>query len=61
MLPIAGRGGAETTVDQILLRGLDTPGPWFVSGVPLPHMSRVTVSSSQNHDEGCLTGRRARQ
>ena len=53
MLPIAGRGGIETTVDQTLMRGLNTAGPWFVSGLPLSHMARVAVSGSQNHNEGC--------
>lgn len=53
MLPIAGRGGIETTVDQTLMRGLVTAGLWFVSGLPLSHMARVTVSGSQNHNEGC--------
>jgi hypothetical protein len=53
VLPIAGRGGIETTVDQTLIRGLDTAGPWFVSGLPLSHMARVTVSGSQNQNEGC--------
>ena len=53
MLSIAGRGGIETTVDQTLMRGLNTAGPWFVSGLPLSHMARVAVSGSQNHNEGC--------
>lgn len=53
MLPIAGRGGAETTVDQTLMRGLDTARPWFVSGLPLSHIARVAISGSQNHNEGC--------
>lgn len=54
MLPIAGRGGIETTVDQTLMRGLDTAGPWFVSGFPLSHVNACWhFSGSQNHNEDC--------
>lgn len=42
-LHTAGRGGIETTVDQTLMRGLVTAGPWFVSGLPLSHVARVAV------------------
>lgn len=53
VLCIAGRGGIETTVDQTLMRGLATAGPWFVSGLPLSQVARIAVSGSQNQNEGC--------
>jgi hypothetical protein len=53
VLRIAGRGGVETTVDQTLMRGLVTAGPWFVSGLPLSQLTRVALSGLQNQNEGC--------
>jgi len=53
VLPIAGPGGIEMTVDQILVREMGAAGLRFVSGLPLAQMARVTVSSSLKHNKGC--------
>ena len=33
----------EATVDQTLMRGLTTAGPWFTSGLPLSQVARMPV------------------
>lgn len=62
VLPIAGRGGIETTVDQTLMRGLDTAGPWFVSGLPLSHVDACCRFQARRiKTRVALTGRHAQQ
>ena len=41
----------QTTVDQTLMRGLGTAGPWFVLGLPPSQLARAR--GSPNHIEGC--------
>src|SRR4029453_3155936 len=46
-LPIAGNGAFQTTVDQTLIRGLDTAGPCLRLGLPLSVSGRRRMSATQ--------------
>ena len=38
----------EATVDQTLMRGLASAGPWFTSGLPLSQVARMPVWGAES-------------